>query len=1116
MSKVLWLSAAALMVSTSSASGQSQSRPSVEEPGTLPGMVSGFGFIQDPSQRVVIPRSKTAKINLRVVDSPLKYIAFEVARQAGLSIIGFSSGPLADTRMTVNLVDATLTEAFETVLAGTGLAARLSEEGETIVIYRLPTGRKPSDKQEIQRGSLTGRILDSATQQPLSGVTVFVNGESLQVVSDKDGNFRFPGVPAGPRSVTVRLFGYQTQTKVVTVEGGKSAALNFTMVNVPTSLNEVLTTATGEQRRVEISSDIIRIDPEVMLKRAPVRSVTEMIEAAQVPGVLITRSSGDPGSSSRIRMRGIGSITQSNEPVVIVDGVWIDPGVGRPSRFDLLDPQSIEKIEIIRGPSAATLYGQDASNGIIVVTTKSGQIGPNRWNVSYSSDWGKPYGSKPLIYDATGIAMESNRSMSCGIDQVLRGLCVQESIQVYDPNHRLLGTEGHESSNRYSVELDGGTSMMRYHISGSAENRVGARRTRPIDALRMGQFGGVIPSKFNRPSKLSTRTIASTFTLSPSEVWTAAIRLQGSQSLLTDNRFEHRYITSGGLSHALSVDTIAVTEFSNIGFTRRSTPMESQSALLNAQVTWRPHPKWNVMSTAGVERTVGESETSEATVSCTLARTCQDTLGRRSQVSESRLVNTFRLNANYSPDFGWMGSFLELRPSIGGDFRKNSNTRLSAGRSGLPPGQTGLAGGELSDASYNSLNNATAGWYLNTTVGLFRRLYFDVGIRQDIGSAITSSRNSRYPKLGTSWLVSDENFWPQNNFVGLLRLRAAMGHSAVQPTLADVRGQYISNYAFLDGQWVPSYRQQAAGNNSLKSERATELELGFDTDLLWNRIDVVINLAMLQNRNNLVRRSLPPSVSPGGTGRFENIARVENKSLEIMANGRALESDNYRLELSIGATFTENKVARLGDGVSPFNATASGRIQEGYPIAGVWEPVVMGYFDSNNDGLLSPNEIIFSDSVRYLGWSQPRVRTSYGLSFTLRNQLTFDSRLAYQSRYVQSYTATDGYLPGMIDVNASLADQAQARSAEHARRPISDLRWNSASVTYQVPQHLLGRISARTLSVSLQGSNLGLWTNYIGRDPGVNSTAFARETISDNGRIMPSPRLYSLQIRWGL
>jgi hypothetical protein len=176
---------------------------------------------------------------------------------------------------------------------------------------------------------------------------------------------------------------------------------------------------------------------------------------------------------------------------------------------------------------------------------------------------------------------------------------------------------------------------------------------------------------------------------------------------------------------------------------------------------------------------------------------------------------------------------------------------------------------------------------------------------------------------------------------------------------------------------------------------------------------------------------------------------------------------------------------------------------------------VLGYRDSNGDGLIALSEVTSSDSLVYAGWSQPRYEAGYGVSLTLFGRMTLDARFSHRSRYVQQYDRKNKF--GTEDVNAPLNVQAdELVSSTNNNRSISDIRWNTASVTYHIPQRMLRAMKVRALSVSLRGSNLGLWTNYAGRDPGVNSSMLTSEIASEIGNEIPQPRLFNLAFDLGL
>lgn len=1049
-------------------------------------------------------------VTLKLKDAPLEEALQAVATQANIGLLYTKSDLPATKKVSLTATAMSIQKAFDLILESTGLVAEI-KSSKQVLIRRASKGTEKSAQKNT--GAVHGRVTDSATGAGIPGVSVHISGTSGSTLTNQAGYFLIEGVDTGARTISIRLLGYTSTSQQVQITENDRALVLISLRPAATALNEVVTTATGSQRRAEIPNDIAKIDAEKIMARAPVRSLTDLLEAAQVPGVLVTRSSGDPGAPSRIRIRGIGSISEKNDPVIIIDGVWIDGSADRPSRIDDIDPSTIETMEIVRGASAATLYGQDAANGVIVITTKRGQAGPTRWHLSYNRDWGSVPGRRPVLYQGWGHDPVRGSSRRCSLQSILQRDCIQDTVIVIDPNHSLLKAEGSAITNRYTVAVDGGAAAIRYAITGSVQEELGARRAAGADLIRMRLMNFETQKSFLEPSHLSRRTLSANFTMNPGPKSDLAIMLSGTQNKLRDNRYRGR--TPGVINQAAdwtnSLDTLSVVNRAS-SITESSSSNTSFSSLLSIQGTYRPATWSQIRGQGGLERVTQENGTSDFAYSCRDAL-CVDSTGARTARNINRNVYTMRLQTTARPSLGKADRILEIWPSFGGDFRKNESNTMLLARTGLPAGERSLLNGDVRDANYATTASATAGWYINSTIGLFRRLYFDVGLRQDIGSAITSSSNTRYPKLGTSWLVSDESFWPINEIFNTLRLRGAVGHSAVHPEIADINGSYRGRYAWVGGKFVEVAFMNSIGNTVLQPERATEVEFGIDADMLYDRLQLGLTYAQRENRNTLVNRELAPS-SGVETPRKENIARVRNRTLELSLNGRAVDNRNVLLVINYNMTLLENVVKQLGEGVSPFTTTNSSRIEAGYPIGGSWARSVLGYRDLNEDNLISRNEMILSDSLVYLGWSQPRYRANYGASLTLYSSLTFDTRVGYQSRYVQHMTLYGGL--GQESIHASFQEQALSQAAGlRGAQAISDLRLNSASITYQIPPEWLERLRARSLHVSLQGSNLALWTNYSGRDPGVNSSTFT-ERISDDGQTTPRPRQFVLSFRWGL
>ena len=247
-----------------------------------------------------------------------------------------------------------------------------------------------------QTGTVTGKVTDAAGGAPLEAARVVLSGTSRIETTDREGRFSFRAVSPGTYPLRVLRVGYRPATDTVTVADGGTATADITMEAAPVQLDEIVTTATGEQRKLEVGNVVATIDAAKVAETAPITEFSNLL-SGRAAGVQVLKSSGTTGTGTRIRIRGSNSISLSNEPLYYLDGVRLESAsssttlnVGGfsdqssnagPSRINDIDPDDIESIEIVKGPAAATLYGIQASNGVVRITTKHGTAGPPRWNL---------------------------------------------------------------------------------------------------------------------------------------------------------------------------------------------------------------------------------------------------------------------------------------------------------------------------------------------------------------------------------------------------------------------------------------------------------------------------------------------------------------------------------------------------------------------------------------------------------------------------------------------------------------------------------------------------------------------------------------------------------------
>src|SRR5437016_1190057 len=292
---------------------------------------------------------------------------------------------------------------------------------------------------QAQRGSVTGQVTDKSNREAVTGASVLVVGTNLQGRTNREGRYTITNVPAGQYQVQVRLIGYATATNPVSVSAGQAATADFALTPAAVPLDVVIVSATGqEQLKRESGSNVGTIDASKIAQEASPVNAADLLNS-RVPGVEVMQSGGTTGTGSRIRIRGATSLSLRNEPIIVVDGVRVDNvpnadgGLGAsggqaPSRLNDLNPEDWESVEVVKGPSAAALYGTDAANGVIQIRTKQGRPGPTKWTASLGGGTLNDRGDWPANY----FSRRANGT-SCRLSSQAQGICTIVAVDSFNP-----------------------------------------------------------------------------------------------------------------------------------------------------------------------------------------------------------------------------------------------------------------------------------------------------------------------------------------------------------------------------------------------------------------------------------------------------------------------------------------------------------------------------------------------------------------------------------------------------------------------------------------------------------------------------------------------------------
>jgi hypothetical protein len=476
-------------------------------------------------------------------------------------------------------------------------------------------------------------------------------------------------------------------------------------------------------------------------------------------------------------------------------------------------------------------------------------------------------------------------------------------------------------------------------------------------------------------------------------------------------------------------------------------------------------------------------------------------------------TTTQTYSANVATGFSWnVTPSLKLRTGFGGQYVRNASSVLTGTGTKIPDGSTDIGAGGSTSSSTSEGESATAGAYINQEINVLDQLYFTVAARRDAGSAF--GRNVKaplYPKFSVSWIAWDHApNAPILSAINTLRLRTAYGHSAVQPGATDATAQYHRGVVWYDNAPHDVLIMDKIGNNLLNPERTVEAEGGLDANLFNDRIQVGATMFRKRSRDALITQALGPSLGEV-TSRLENVGSVLNAGTEVSISARIFDARAVSLDVGLSGSGTRNKLLSLGPNLSSLTPTASTKFVIGEPLFAIWALPFYGFNDVNGDGQLEPSEMLFGDSTVNVGWSQPSYSLNYTTSLGLLNgQLRVNATVSYEngvSRQTRGYDHR-----ALVDRNASYADQIALQrvgTAGGVFENVSVTRFGSLGVSYTVPTRALQLFRAKSASISLFGTNLGLWTQYRGADPGVNTAV--GEGVQDFGAV-PLTRNWSMHV----
>jgi TonB-linked SusC/RagA family outer membrane protein len=975
-----------------------------------------------------------------------------------------------------------------------------------------------------QQGTVTGRVTDARSGQPVPSAQVRVVGSNQVALTNAEGTYTLRGVSPGPTSVRVLVIGYAERSQPVTVAPGEPATLNFALQPSAISLAPVVVTATGEQRRTEVGNAIAEVQAAEVVKTTSVSNVGDLL-TSRAAGVTVTPGT-QTGAGVRVRIRGTSSLSLTNNPIYVIDGVRVEGSTGSssvsvggttPGRIGDLNPEEIQSVEIVRGPSAATLYGTDAANGVIVITTKRGVAGRPQWTyyteqtaIRDRNDYPDAYyGWRSPMGTDTSRSTRSN-GVQCFLSGVAAGTCAQDSVTVFNPSRDREATPfGTGYRQQHGLQLRGGSEATRYFLHGEWEDEDGVTQVPLFDRRYLAARGLSLRSDQESPNHLSRVTARANFNFTlPRNADIAVnagytsqdLRLPRSDDAGTAGLAANIY---GGPGFKYNMNSAGDTLYGFREYTPRTTfqAVTTQSVerlITSVSGNWRPQGWMGLRASAGLDYTSRNDQQLCRFGECPPG---EDRLGFTIDNRANFFVYTVDAAATGTRSFGQR---VESQTTVGAQFYRNIFDRNGARGNRLPPGATTVTAGAIKEADETTSESRTLGGYLEQRLSLNDRLFLTGALRSDRNSAFGSNLGTViYPKLSASWVVSDEPFFPTPSFLGQLRLRGAYGASGVQPGTIDALPYFSSNTLIGESGEATGLVFTALGNAELKPERSTEVELGVDGRFFNERVSAELTYYHKTSEDALVERVLPPSVGTGATTRFENLGEVRNSGWEALVNARLVEHRGFGWDVTFNGATNSNELVSLG-GLPPIVISSTLRNVEGYPLNGWWS-LPLTHEDKDGDGIIEYNanqalsEILVGDTAEFHGYSSPRREFAFTNAFTLGRHLRVSGMLDYKgghlvynnSERIRCFSRNN--CQAIIDRNAPLWQQARAVSVrQHPSRTVAGffeegdfVRFRELSLSFTAPERLSSRLfRTREVTATLAARNLGiLWTKYSGVDP---------------------------------
>jgi TonB-linked outer membrane protein, SusC/RagA family len=953
-----------------------------------------------------------------------------------------------------------------------------------------------------QTKEIAGKVTDAQSGLPLAGVTVKAKGAAKSTTSQDDGTFQLT-VPEATTTIIFSYVGYEETELPV------SNLMTVTMQPGNKSLSEVVVVGYGTKIKRDVTSAISRISAKDFQDQ-PLPSFEQALQG-RASGVFINAGSGKLGQALEIRVRGIASISAGSQPLIVIDGV---PVFNAPLGTDVeadnplaaLNPADIESMEVLKDAASSAIYGARGSNGVILVTTKSGKAGKTRLNINLSHGWSDPTHKREFMNaaqykdlmgtsfkNAFGITDEeladfwNSQVAAPGLDEWNGGFDEKWSDRSFQKGY----------VTNYSVSMSGGDAKTKYLLSGGFNDQKGI-----ILGNRLTRATGRLNLEHNVNNRLKLGANIGLFK-------TDNYRVQN------DNAFSNpiqmnalapiqpAYLPDGSLNrYTVYFNGLIDQEYTSntgTGFKTLSSVFGELQLL----------PGLMLRSQAGIDYSNYQEEVYWGKETQDGAPTGEGFNGQSTSyifTSTTTLNFNKQFNDNHSLDavtgIEYIKSNFDNLSASGRNFPNSRFTKLAS--------SSNIIGGSSSETGYTFASYFLRGNYK------FKDKYL-LGASMRVDGSSRFGRDNRYgffPAVSAGWIVSDEDFLKHSNVLSFLKLRTSFGKTgnAEIGDFASLTLVTATPYGDQSGLWI-----NQLGNNQLTWEKTNQFDVGIDFGIIDNRITGEIDYFHKNTKDLLLSQPLP--AVNGFTIVTTNIGNMKNTGFEFVINSRNLIGE-FKWNTSLNVSTYKNEITKLISPVAP-GGRGVGRLEVGQPFGQFFGYKYMGVDESNGDALylgkdgktLVPWYNIAQDAGKFIiGDPNPDFYGGINNNFSYKG---FD--LDIQCQFVSGndiffaggiYSSTNGQMldnqtvdqanywkePGhKTDIPKPIFDVPNG--SEISSRYVEDgsyFRVKSINFGYTLPAKWVSTLKLRNVRVYMAASNLFTITNYSGYDPEVSSGEYRK------------------------